>query len=370
MSKYLICLAIFISSGCGALHKIQTLTQPKSKPTAEPPLIITESDLGTVSYSVLKDSFQASGELKPIQEALVSSEVNGKVLQLLVDEGDAVRQGQLLAVLDNQDLKDQYRQSEQDLLRAKDNLQLAKLTHERALQSFQEDLISSQELDDKRINFQIRQRELDNAKAALSLRKTALSKANVYAPVSGVISLRTVKAGQLALAGQELFQIVKVDTLKTELAIPSKYLSLVKSGQAIEVKVDGFPDQVFAARIAKINPVADPATRLASMTAYVPNPSGKLKANLYANSEVSLNESNPKIVIGVEALQGESEAKEKKVYIFNPSKKRITLRQIDGHPLESDRALFVVVEGLNSGEKYIKIPLDRVEKNLAVQVID
>ena len=330
-------------------------------------IILTEADIDKVKYSEVSDNFQATGELRPSQEYLVNSEVKGVVLRALVEEGDYVKKGQLLSVLDDKDSKDQLTQAQTALQSAESREKLNKITLDRKKQAYAEDLSSKQDLDTAQTNYEVAQKDAESAKAGLNLSETALQKSKVLSPVDGMISKKNVKVGSLAQMGESLFEIVQINPLKIEMAIPEEYMSQVSRGQKVEVSTSSMPGKIFIASINKISPEADKATRTLKVIASLPNSGGIIKANLSVDCKIQLSQKRKIILIPKEALIIDEELNKTFIYILDREKSRIIRKAVKAEPLAGENSIYEIQpEDLKENDEFVKIPISREDKVIEV----
>ncbi len=358
---FILFLSFVLVSGC------QKKTIQTSTTNVVQKIILTEADIDKVKYSEVSDSFQATGELRPSQEYLVNSEVKGVVLRALVEEGDYVKKGQLLAVLDDKDSKDQLTQAQKALQSAESREKLNKITLDRKKQAYAEDLSSKQDLDTAQTNYEVAQKDVESAKAGLNLSETALQKSKVLSPVDGMISKKNVKVGSLSQMGESLFEIVQINPLKIEMAIPEEYMSQVSRGQKVEVSTSSMPDKIFIASINKISPEADKATRTLKVIASLPNPGGIIKANLSVDCKIQLSQKRKIILIPKESLIFDEELNKTFIYIVDREKSRIIRKAVKAEPLAGENSIYEIQpEDLKENDEFVKIPISREDKAIEV----
>ena len=368
-SVYLfICLFVFICSFCFSACNKKSQSQKPLTPKIKT-IIISPADLEKIQFTNFSESFPALGELKPIKESVVNSEVNGLVLQVNVEEGDRVRAGQLLAVLDSKDLTNQLRQSQENLSKKLAEKNLSEITFGRKQISLKEDLISKAEFDTAETDLKIKQREVESAKLQIKLSRSELSKANIKSPINGLVSKKYIKNGEFAQPGKQLFEIISINPLKVEISVPSQYLSQIKIGQPLDVKVDSLPDKVFKAKIIKINPQADQETRSIVLIAHINNSDEALKAGLSVNCLIKVANPKPSIIIPKEAI-AESISGEKFVFVLSENRKTLKQRFIKANSVEGESTFYLVTEGLTTGDIIVKVPLEKTDEELKVEIME
>lgn len=183
------------------------------------------------------------------------------------------------------------------------------------------------------------------------------------------MSKKYIKNGEFAQPGKQLFEIISINPLKVEISVPSQYLSQIKLGQALEVKVDSLPDKIFKAKIIKINPQADQETRSIVLIAHINNSDEALKAGLSVNCLIKIANPQPSIIIPKEAV-AENVSGEKFVYILTENRQSLKQKFIKANPLEGESTSYLVTEGLNAGDIIAKVPLDKTDEELKVEIME
>jgi membrane fusion protein, multidrug efflux system len=114
-----------------------------------------------------------------------------------------------------------------------------------------------------------------------------LEKTTIRAPFSGVVSARTVNAGDFVSPGTAAYTIINPSTMRLEASVPGEALSAIRLGAPVDFTVNGYANRRFTGRISSINPVADPATRQVRVIITIPNQGGTLVYGLFAEGRVS-----------------------------------------------------------------------------------
>ena len=126
-----------------------------------------------------------------------------------------------------------------------------------------------------------------DARARLANAQKQLEKTVIKAPFTGVVSARTVNAGDFVSPGTAAFTIINPSTMRLEASVSAEALSAVRLGAPVEFMVNGYGNRRFVGRISSINPVADPATRQVRVIATIPNQGGTLVSGLFAEGRVA-----------------------------------------------------------------------------------
>lgn len=234
----LIVLMISFIAGCGGKGG-----NDKDK-TPETALVPVEA--ATAVARPIDASYSGTATLEADREADVVAKTGGVLLKLMVEEGNVVHQGQVLARLDDASPR-------LSLAKVEATLRKLEADYRRADEMFGKKLLSLEEHD--KIKF-----DLDNQRAAHDLAKLELSYTQVVAPIDGVIGKRMVKEGNLIQINQPLFHIVDFDPLLGILNVPERELNTLKPNQPVSMVVDALPGRRFPGVIERVSPVVEAAS--------------------------------------------------------------------------------------------------------------
>jgi membrane fusion protein (multidrug efflux system) len=212
--------------------------------------------------------YAGTATLEADQEAVVVAKVGGEVKRLLAEEGESVRAGQVLAVLDGDQLRLQLDQSAA-------NMRKLERDYQRNSDLFAKGLVASNAVDNIKS-------DLDALKAAYEIAQLQLSYTQIRAPISGVVAERHIKVGNTIQPNTVAFKITDLKPLLAYVHVPERELRLLAPGQPAQISVDALPSQQFLGRIARVSPIIDPATGTFKITVEVNDPSSKLKPGMFA----------------------------------------------------------------------------------------
>jgi membrane fusion protein (multidrug efflux system) len=231
------------------------------------PVEVAPVDRGDI-YAV----YSATGSLEAERDAQVVSKVEGQIVEILVEEGDRVSAGDVLARLDGDQLR---------LELARNRAELEKLEAEYARNQALHDrgLVTREAYDT--ISFDVRAR-----RAEAELAELRLSYTEIRAPIDGVISERQVKVGNTITANTPTFRITDLEPLIAELFVPEREFNKLAPGQPAQVRVDALGARGFTGSIARISPVIDPATATFKVTVEATDPAGRLKPGMFARIDI------------------------------------------------------------------------------------
>ena len=216
--------------------------------------------IGQLGYVTTDDAFIDGNKLS------ISSKMLGRITQLTVDEGDTVKQGQLLVQLDSTDLKAKEEQAKALLALANESINLAKVNLQKALDDFnraekqyKDKLIPKEQYDHKQKAYQAAKAEyniditkIGTSKAQLNVIKTELSNTKIIAPMDGVVAKRWVLPGDVVTPGEPIFTIYNLKDVWVTADLEETKLASIHIGDKAEISVDTYPDQKFEGEIFQI----------------------------------------------------------------------------------------------------------------------
>ena len=244
------------------------------------------------SQDNIGNTLSADGTINAKDVANVSAKVNGVAIErILVEEGQRVKAGQILAVFDTDAMEQQVLQAEADVAEAEATLANATADAARVLPLIDIDAISKQEADRYRTAKLQAQASLQASKARLSTQHLSVNNANVVAPVNGVISEKMAEVGMVA-GGDPLFTIIKGGILEWRADIDPKLIGEVNVGTPVQVSLPG-GDSVMG-EVSRIAPTADNNRQITIYASLAAN--AKVRAGMYQTGEFLLGSSSAQTV--------------------------------------------------------------------------
>lgn len=324
-------------SGCNA---------EAEKPAAAAPVAVQVG--GENVLTVKRDRIVAgpliSGELRAANEATVRAELGGSLLQVAVEEGQAVRRGTLLGRIETATLDDTRRSAESALKNAESQLDVARREAERATQLVAAGALAARDAEVARANVTAAEAQVADARARLQSAQKQLGDAVLRSPINGVVAVRSANVGDVVSPGTALFTIIDPTSMRLEASVPSDALASLRVGAPVQFTVRGY-DSPFEGQIDRISPQADAATRQVPIFVGVTNAGGRLVAGLFAEGRV-VSESAEGLVVPVNAVNmSESEPWVLRVSGGKTEKVTVTLG------LRDERTERVqVLSGVNEGD--------------------
>lgn len=326
-------------------------------------VVIAPENVAVVTVRRIESGPAVSGSLAPDREATVRAEVGGPVLQTLVDQGTRVSAGAVLARIDDTAIRDAYLSARSGLTAAQASADIAKRELERAQKLLEAGAIAARDVENASRANSAATSMLADARARLTAAQEQLNKTTIRAPFAGVVSVRSVNAGDLATPGSPLFTIVDPSSMRLEGSVPTDQVSSVRLGMPVTFTVQGYPGRTFTGRITRINPVADPATRQVRFVASIPNQGNTLVGGLFAEGRVA-SESRTAPVVPTTAIDQRSTTP-MAMRIRNGRAERVTV----GLGLRDAAAETVeVVSGLAAGDTVLLGAAQSVDQGARVRV--
>lgn len=225
--------------------------------------------IDTVRNEVLNLEYVANGTFLPKQEVIIGAEVAGRVVKVLVEEGSYVSAGQTLAIVQGDKLNVNVENAQANYDNAKQNL-------ERFESAFKTGGVTSQQLDQAKLQF-------ETAKNNLKSSKITASDATIKSSVSGIVNARKIEPGSYVSAGTAAFDIVNVSSLKLRVNVDEKNVVGLRVGQTVNVSVSVYPNKTFTGKITFIAPKADGSLNF-PVEIEVANANNELRAGMYGTA--------------------------------------------------------------------------------------
>jgi membrane fusion protein (multidrug efflux system) len=235
-----------------------------------------------------QERIEASGELVAVHQAEIAAEIDGRVTELLVDEGEPVAEGAPLLHIDPERRELELADARAQVAEMGSAQREAEREYGRVKQLHSHGAASSSQLDTAETALQAAVSRLKAAKARLGVAERALRDATVKAPFAGVVSKRPVDRGEYVRPGQVLLELVALDPIEVEFHVSEADSGRVALDQPVMVTVAPHPDEQFEARVSMISPTIDPTSRTLRVKAVLANPGVRLRPGLFARADLGI----------------------------------------------------------------------------------
>jgi RND family efflux transporter MFP subunit len=353
-------------SAIAALALTVTLTACKKAPPAPPAaaVMVTSQGYAVAMQGTIESGPTISGTLVPRDQAVVRAQISGSVLHVYVDQGRPVRAGEVLATIDNSVLSEAVASGKNSLASAQDALSAAKKDWARVEKLFKAGAISEQMVDNAHRTEMANEAAVAQAQTQLANAEKQLGYSSIRAPFSGIVSEKSIAAGDVVQPGAPAFTIVDPSTLELQGTIPANAIGLVHVGLQINFSVTGYPGQEFKGKITRINPSADPMTRQVRIYAEIPNAGHALVAGLYAEGRIAS--------VKKETLMLPSDAIDRKT--VSPAVRKIVGGAVERVPvtlgtLDEENNAIEVTSGVAAGDTVLRGALKDIALGTKVKLV-
>lgn len=288
-----------------------------------------------------------SGTIEAFQTIPLSFETTGTINSVLVESGDEVKKGQLLATLDATDSKNMYQITLAKYQQAKDAYDRLKVVYEKG--SLPE------------IKWIEMQTNLDQAKSSLEISKNNLDKCNLFSPVNGLVGSRNIEPGMYSLnIGSSPFELVDIKRVYVKISVPENELAKIQKGMKAQFLVSALNGETFEGVISNISPVADLISRTYEAKILVDNPEQTLKPGMVC--DVNLEQTTDKDMILIPYQSVTKDADEKAyVFVVDPNEKKVKKQEVKtGQYYGSD---LEILSGLAQGQIVVNEGKEKLSDN-------
>ena len=251
-------------------------------------------ELDTLRNRDLKHYSVFQGNLETRNQVMASAEVSGRIVELLVDEGDRVQRDQLIATLDTEVIDKQISEVET-------TLRLARDVYERQKRLWDQNIGSE-------VQFLEAQNSVERLEKNLDVLQAQRSRAVVKAPKTGVLDQLLLREGELASPGTPVAVIVDMDNLKLSVSVPENFLMFIDRGDDVEIYFPSL-DKTLQSTINRVGSTIDPDNRTFRVETFLPPGKSRLKPNLMARMSINDRTVEDVIVIPLNIIQNELDGK-------------------------------------------------------------
>ncbi|MEL6863806.1 MAG: efflux RND transporter periplasmic adaptor subunit [Bacteroidota bacterium] len=280
---------------------------------------------------------EIQGSVQSDDVVIATSEVPGRIVKLNVKEGQRVNKGQLIAKLDMESVDKQ-------IAELQTALDLADEVYDRQKRLWDQNIGSE-------IQYLQSKNNKERLEKSLESIRFQLTKANIYAPISGMVDHVFTKQGELANPGLPIIDILSTRKVKVVADVPENYLTAVRKGELVTIHFPALGEER-KARVSMIGRTIDPSNRTFEVEVELNNQQGVLKPNLLANMMVNDFSQKDAVIIPLELVQQEVSGKSY-VFITESGDNGPTAKKIYVEMGESSEGRIIITEGLKGGEELI-----------------
>ncbi len=331
--------------------------------TAEaPPLVLSQADVATAEVSDIAGGAVLTGSLQPAWIVTISAQVPGTMQRIAVDRGVAVREGQVLAVIQAEGIRGAAEGARAGVAAAEANLAVARQRMESAETLRKAGAMSEIDYKAAAAGYEAARAQLAAARAQAAGAIEQAVSATVRAPMTGVINSRSVEVGENVNPGQELFTLVRSDELELAGQVPLDAAANIRRGQTVVFTIPSMPDREFRGTVSRIEPMANPQTRQVGVYLRMKNP-GNIVGGQCATGRIIAENTQKATVIPQAAIRGTGTD----THVLTIQNGVVQKRPIKVGSADPATGKIAITEGLQAGETVITAAAN-IEEGTRVQV--
>ena len=353
--------AILIFAGFAVFNYVKYKAQKKGeiKTTEKIPVQIAEA-----RSMHLKSILEQTGDIRSVIEVDVYPKVPDKIIEkLLVEKGDFVKRGALIAALEKGMVEAQVAQAKAAVDMAEANLDVLEKDYIRIEYLYKEKAAAKQQLDHINARLKAAKAQLRQTQETLKQLEILYREHRIYASVKGYVSARYIDQGAMSDTKKPIIRISSEENVKIVTSVTEKDFPHIKKGMKAEIRVDSFPDRVFHGTVSVINPTLDPATRTGEIEIHIPNKDLTLRSGMFAHIRLYLGEKEATVILrdALINLPGTGN-----YYVFVVEDNHAVQKNIETGISQEEYT--EVAAGLNLGEQVVVKGQNRLRDGVAVVV--
>lgn len=311
-----------------------------AKPAGPPATLVSTATAQTRDLEVREESI---GTLEGLIDPTLAAEVPARVIKVLAHAGDTVKQGQLIALLDAEDIQLQRREARAEIARIEALLANQGKVVERNQRLVEKNFISQNALDDVTTQQDALRQQLEGARARLAAIEHNDTKTRVHAPMDGRVETQVVSVGDYVKVGDPLFQLIGTQRLRAHLPFPETVAAELKPGQTVRLSTPTAPDEIVITTIKEIKPLIGSTNRAADVIADVVGKAG-WHPGASVNGAVVLGMRGQAVVVPEQSVVLRPAGEVVYVILNNQAQQRIVKSGL------REQGMVEILEGLSGGE--------------------
>jgi membrane fusion protein (multidrug efflux system) len=352
----LVMAAAVSAAGCGAKTADGETGAPAAGRGAPNTATLNATDVTVARRQNLRSGIPVSGPLEAKVKITVGAPLAEQLVEVYVNEGDRVEQGQPLARFKDQVLQAAAAYARADVQTQRMAARVAEAESARATALFAEGAIAQRDRDNALVALEAARARLSLAESQAANSEDRLKTATLTAPAAGVISKRYAQAGDRVDNGKPVLELVDTRVLQLTASVPTEWLPELRVGRTVSLTIAQLDSSHVSGRIARINPTADPATRQIQIYVDVPNPGQRLVGGLFASGRVVTREVQDAVAVPGAAVRYEGE--ERTPYVYAVTSGKIARRRVAVGIADDDQALLEITSGVAAGDTLIIGPIE------------
>ncbi len=330
------------------------------------PLLVAPEDMLTVADGAAGGGPVISGTIAAERKADLRAEASAVVLEVLKDNGDVVRRGDLLVRLDETAIRDNLNAAEESARNAGFQLEQARRNLERLKTLRASGMATLQAIDDAEIRANSAQNEVSAANSRAVLARQQLQRTQVRAPFDGVIGERKASPGDTASIGKELLKVIDPNSLRFVGRVSADQAGQVQLGQGVRFRVNGYGDESFEGKVTRIDPSANEATRQLEVLVAFTGPARPRVAGLYAEGQIRSGAKAQSVpVVDESAVQRAGDAS----FVWRVDASAVHKVAVTLGARDARSGQFAVQAGVQTGDRLLRNPGGNLKDGQAISLV-
>jgi RND family efflux transporter MFP subunit len=314
-------------------------------------LLLAPEDVRTLALSARAEGPVVTGSVQPERRADLRAEVSSVVLQVLKDNGEPVRKGDVLVRLDDTSIRDSLMSADEAARAIAQAFEQAERQVQRLKTLQAQGMTSMQALEDAEVRRNNAQSELAAARARVVSARQMLQRTEVRAPFDGVASDRKVSSGDTAQVGKELLKVIDPRTMRFEGLVSADRMSELQLGQRVGFRVNGYAGTDFTGTVKRIDAAANAATRQVEVVIAFAGGEMPRVAGLYAEGRIEAGTTQV-LLVPEAAVVRSADA----THVWRVNGQLLQKVAVQLGERDARRGEFPVISGLAAGDRILRAP--------------
>ena len=350
------------TAGAAQAPQARSPGQAASAPADLRPLLVAPEDVFTLALGAQASGPVILGSIQPERRADLRSEIPAVVLQVLKDNGEPVRRGELLMRLDDSTIRESLNSADESLRAATRALEQAERQVQRLKTLQAQGMTTLQALEDAEVRRNNAQSDRVAAQARLSTARQQLARTEVRAPFDGVVSERKASAGDTAQVGKELVKVIDPRSMRFEGLVSADRMQELKTGLPVRFRVNGYPQSSFTGTVQRIDAAANASTRQVAVVVAIAGDAPRV-AGLYAEGRIE--SASAQVLLLPESALVRSGVQ---VHVWRLAQGAVRQVAVQAGARDERTGLVVVNSGLAPGDRLVRRPTGTLRDGQAFEM--
>ena len=315
-----------------------------------------------VNKKKINSFLNLNGVVEPEKKVAVFSRLSAYVKKIIEEEGAFVKKNDILALLDDIEIKISYEQAKIQLKQAEISLKDEANNYKRNKELIKSDLISEKDFQTSETIYQKAKLEYENKVENHKDLELQLNYTKIRSPIQGYITERLIEVGARVNPNQQVFTVEDFSPLLIKVYVPTSDIINLKKGMETEVTTDVLKGYKFNGKIKLINPRIDVQSGTVKVTVEIPDPTMKLKPGMFVDVKISVSNKNDAIIIPIKSIIHKND----KSFVFIFKKMQVFKKEIKTGISEENN--IEVVDGLKEGDIIVTVGIETLKDKMRVKI--